>query len=158
MNQYDHTKNMRQLFWRIDVAPFCGILVCLLFLFMAGNDCLCCRSRFVNIPYAENAGVQSEPGFPTIYIKKDGTVFFLESHVEKLDALPGLVKEEVRIRNYEGNKFLIKADKAARFGKVQEVLRVAKKSGLEVAGLITEGRFAPMHFFKAKNTGNNHGS
>ncbi len=149
MKKYDHMKNMRLLFWKISVVPFCTVLVFLLFLFMGATGSTHHRGC-IRLPDAEHAHLQPMPEYPAIYIKKDGTVYFLGNPVEDLDILPELVKKEFDEHISAGNKILVKASRHARFGRVQAVLREIKKMGVDVAGLITEGGFAALNFTKKK--------
>ncbi len=143
MKKYDHMKNMRLLFWKISVVPFCTALAFLLFFFIITDGSV---HNYVRVPDAEHAHLEPMPGFPTIYIKGNGTVYFLGNTVEDLDTLPGLVREEFEEQKFEGNKILLKASRYTRFGKVQAVLRVVKRMGIDVAGLVTAGSVSPLNF------------
>jgi biopolymer transport protein TolR len=87
----------------------------------------------VTLPKASAKSVESK-GNLTITIKKDATV-----HVgDKAVPLSALPDELARAKEAGKKGVLIRADQAVPYGAVIKVLDLARKSGIQDVGLVTE--------------------
>ena len=116
----------------INVTSLVDVTLVLLIIFMITSPLMQLGIQ-VTLPKASAKSVESK-GNLTITIKKDATVYVGDKAVP-LAALPDEL-ERAREAGKEG--LLIRADQAVPYGAVIRVLDLARKSGIQDVGLVTE--------------------
>ncbi len=117
-----------------NVIPLTDILLVLLIIFMVITPML---KKGVDVKLPEAKYVKNEPGkgIVTVSVKKDGTVYYNATPID-LDKLEDKIMEYIEQKNQ--NKVFFKADEETDYGKVVDVIKVLKNSGIEVVSIITE--------------------
>jgi biopolymer transport protein TolR len=116
----------------INVTSLVDVTLVLLIIFMITSPLMQLGIE-VTLPKASAKSVESK-GNLTITIKKDATIHVGDKAVP-LAALPGEL-EQAREAGKKG--VLIRADQAVPYGAVIKVLDLARKSGIQDVGLVTE--------------------
>ncbi|MCP4152797.1 MAG: hypothetical protein GY757_34005 [bacterium] len=139
---------MKQLFSTKQLRKLKCIIPVVLFFMLLAVDVYPYKGPYLYLPDAENDYYQPSQAFlPSVVIMERGTVAFRGRYVEELTKLPALVEDALEELQAKGDKVLLKVDRYAKFGRVQEVLRVLQKADIRVVGLITERYAALVDFF-----------
>ena len=117
----------------INVTPFVDVMLVLLIIFMVTAPMI--QSGIgVNLPQAETDAVPAEEGL-TLTITKDRYI-----HIE--DSIINQFLLEQKLKEYffgkEKKIVFIRADEDLPYGFVIRILDIAKKSGIEIVGLVVE--------------------
>jgi biopolymer transport protein ExbD len=127
-------KEDNQLYDEINITPMLDLAYVLLVIFIIMTTASV-QGVKVNTPQTLNAAPLAKPQMRAITITIDGTIY--------LDAYPvDMASLEQRLAEYKsGNPDLpvvLKADAAAHYEKVSEVLEICKKLDITEVGLITK--------------------
>jgi biopolymer transport protein ExbD len=127
-------KEENQLYDEINITPMLDLAYVLLVIFIIMTTASV-QGVKVNTPQTLNAAPLAKPQMRAITITIDGTIY--------LDAYPvDMASLEQRLAEYKsGNPYLpvvLKADAAAHYEKVSEVLEICKKLDITEVGLITK--------------------
>jgi biopolymer transport protein TolR len=122
----------------INVTPMADIMLVLLIIFMLATPLL--QSGItVNLPKAKNpldAPEVEKKDTIVIAINREGRLYYLKSPVSENDLYDLLVK---RYQGGEINRTIyLKADNAANYGRVVEIVNGCRKAGVERIGLMAE--------------------
>jgi biopolymer transport protein TolR len=124
----------RRLMGDINVTPFVDVMLVLLIVFMVTAPMLTAGVP-VELPKTEAKPLPADKAPLTITVKADGAVYMQETPVEmegllaRLQALAGAGYEQ---------RIFIRADSAAAYGKVAEVMARINTAGYKNIGLVTE--------------------
>jgi len=127
-------KEENQLYDEINITPMLDLAYVLLVIFIIMTTASV-QGVKVDTPQTLNAAPLAKPQMRAITITSDGTIY--------LDAYPvDMTSLEQRLAEYKsGNPELpvvLKADAAAHYEKVSEVLEICKKLDITEVGLITK--------------------
>jgi biopolymer transport protein ExbD len=127
-------KEENQLYDEINITPMLDLAYVLLVIFIIMTTASV-QGVKVDTPQTLNAAPLAKPQMRAITITSDGTIY--------LDAYPvDMASLEQRLAEYKsGNPELpvvLKADAAAHYEKVSEVLEICKKLDITEVGLITK--------------------
>ncbi|MCP4152795.1 MAG: hypothetical protein GY757_33995, partial [bacterium] len=127
MKPHQHTKYLRQMFWKPNTIPWCNVLLMILLL---GFGLQCYSNVYttgIDSPRAYLSHYQSIE-IPAVYIDKNGDVSFkgLRPKIDMSDPEKAFKKmkeicEESKLDDIE--KVRLIAHKRVRFGRIQQVLR-----------------------------------
>lgn len=152
MKKYDPTKSLKQMFHKPNVVPFYNIMLIFVILFIAMpvHWSLFSHSNIMDIASANNAHYEPRDSeLLTILIDKNGKIRIGFSMINDISNLSDVIEDSIECLSPDiKNKILLKVDRRTKFGKVQEVLKAAKKADVKVVGLITLECVPLVHFFK----------
>ncbi len=117
-----------------NVIPLTDILLVLLIIFMVITPMLK-KGVDVKLPEAKNIRPEPSKGVITISVKKDGTVYYGAKPIE-LNKLEDKILDYIEQKNQ--TRVFFKADVDTDYGKVVDVIKTLKNSGIEVISIITE--------------------
>ncbi|MFC2140952.1 ExbD/TolR family protein [Acidobacteriota bacterium] len=151
--------NRKKLFgksgYKAFFAPWCGVILIALLTSspVFGSMIRCNPYPTVLLPDLKNYELEEERGtFPTVVIDKTGKAWMLLGGcweiIENNPKIVELLEDEVDLYGGYKSKVFLKADERVQFGKIVEVLEILSKARVKVAGLITDEKAAPIHFFK----------
>ena len=121
-----------------NVVPLCDILLVLLIIFMVVAP-MVKKGVNVTLPEAIHAIDQPEAeNLLTVYIQKDGSVFFNEKIVEDITKLPILIEEQMEDKKIQEMKIGLRADVDLTYGRIQEVMSEIRNAGIDVIGLLVD--------------------
>ena len=117
-----------------NVVPLTDILLVLLIIFMVITPML---KKGVDVKLPEAGNVITEPleGIDTVSVRKDGTVYYNASPID-ISKLNDKLLEYVEEKNQ--TKVFFKADQEGEYGKVVNVIKIIRDSGIEMVGIITD--------------------
>jgi biopolymer transport protein TolR len=116
----------------INVTSLVDVTMVLLIIFMITSPLMQMGIQ-VNLPRASAKAVETK-GNLVVTVRKDATIS-VEDRVIPLAALRGELEQALK----EGKKgVLIRADQAVPYGAVVKILDLARKTGINDVGLITE--------------------
>ncbi|MBW3563465.1 MAG: ExbD/TolR family protein [Acidobacteria bacterium] len=119
----------------INVTPLVDVMLVLLIIFMITVPMMT-QGLEVELPRAEGESFESaEEETATISIGRDGTVWFNETRVGRVDIGIPL---ETMLRGEEVESALVRADQGVPYGRVVEVLDVMSRAGVRDVGMLTE--------------------
>jgi biopolymer transport protein ExbD len=153
MKPIDATKYLRQMKYLPDITPLCGILMCILPLFMAGQIIPILSSgssfRMPNAKYAHHEPTAHE-NTPCIRIYEDGAFLFEDKFSKNIDELPKTLIEVLKEKKFERKncKVLLQIDEDLPWGEVCDVMKVLKDNQIKVIGLITQGTTSFVDFYE----------
>jgi biopolymer transport protein ExbD len=153
MKPINATKYLRQMKYLPDITPLCGILMCILPLFMTGQiiPILSSGSSF-RIPEAKYAHHQptAYENTPCIKIYEDGAFIFEDKYCKNIDELPRTLIKILKEKKYEmkDHKVLLQIDEDLPWGKVCKIMKVLKDNQIKVIGLITQGTTSFVDFYE----------
>jgi biopolymer transport protein TolR len=120
----------------INVTPFVDVMLVLLIVFMVTAPLLTVGVP-VELPRTEAKQLESETDPLSITIRADGTIYVQETVVPKDDLVA-----QMRAISREGydRRIFIRADAAAEYGLVADVMARLSSSGFRNLGLVTDTR------------------
>jgi biopolymer transport protein TolR len=118
----------------INVTPFVDVMLVLLIVFMVTAPMLTAGVP-VELPKTEAKALPADKTPLTITVNASGAVFLQETQVELDALLPRL--EAIAQAGYE-QRIFIRADNAAAYGKVAEVMARINAAGYKNLGLVTD--------------------
>jgi biopolymer transport protein TolR len=118
----------------INVTPFVDVMLVLLIVFMVTAPMLTAGVP-VELPKTEAKALPADKTPLTITVNSGGAIFLQETQVELDALLPRL--EAIAQAGYE-QRIFIRADNAAAYGKVAEVMARINAAGYKNLGLVTE--------------------
>lgn len=127
-------KEDNQLYDEINITPMLDLAYVLLVIFIIMTTASV-QGVKVELPHTKNTASLAKPQTRAITVTLDGAVY--------LDAYPvDMVMLEQRLSEFKGNNpslpVVLKADAAAHYEKVSEVLEICKKLGITEIGLVTK--------------------
>jgi biopolymer transport protein ExbD len=127
-------KEDNQLYDEINITPMLDLAYVLLVIFIIMTTASV-QGVKVELPRTQNTASLAKPQTRAITVTLDGAVY--------LDAYPvDMVMLEQRLSEFKGNNpslpVVLKADAAAHYEKVSEVLEICKKLGITEIGLVTK--------------------
>jgi biopolymer transport protein TolR len=128
----------RRLMGEINVTPFVDVMLVLLIVFMITAPLLAAGVP-VDLPKTEARALPTDKTPLTISVRSDGSVYLQETPIEMDALLPtmrALAKEGYQQRIF------IRADSAADYGSVAEVMARLNVAGYKNIGLVTDPRIA----------------
>ena len=126
----------------INVTPMADIMLVLLIIFMITTPMLQ-EGIYVNMAKAQNPEVASgvnEKETTTIALTRDDRVYFNQVEVT-MEELKGKLAEVVT--SSPEKPMFVKGDIAVRYGRVVEVLNMARDAGLDRVGLLVDHETNP---------------
>src|SRR5262249_31642349 len=124
----------------VNVAPFAGVMVVLLWMFMVHPECLCHDRGAVDLAKVIHPvfmrGADKEDAI-IIAINRENRVFF-QSEIIRVNDLVPRIRESLN-RGAE-RKIYIKADARAKYAWVKQVLDSIQPSGVEKIGFLVDQR------------------
>ncbi len=131
----------------INVTPLVDVMLVLLVVFMVTAPLLTTGLR-IDLPEVQAAQTPVEDARLLVTVTKDERVLFGEKDVtgRVADAL----KESARVQTER--ELFIRADKAARYGIVAEVVAAARNSGVESLNLLVQPELEPAAAAEGKAT------
>ena len=117
-----------------NVVPLTDILLVLLIIFMVITPMLK-KGVDVKLPEAGNVITEPPEGIYTVSVRKDGTVYYNASPID-ISKLNDKLLEYVEEKNQ--TKVFFKADQEGEYGKVVNVIKIIRDSGIEMVGIITD--------------------
>ena len=120
----------------INVTPFVDVMLVLLIVFMVTAPLLTVGVP-IELPRTEAKQLESETDPLTISIRADGTIFVQETVITKEELV-----QRMRAISREGydRRVFIRADAAAEYGLVADVMARLSSSGFRNLGLVTDTR------------------
>ncbi|MEP6604579.1 MAG: biopolymer transporter ExbD [Nitrosospira sp.] len=127
-------KEDNQLYDEINITPMLDLAYVLLVIFIIMTTASV-QGVKVELPHTKNTASLAKPQTRAITVRLDGAVY--------LDAYPvDMMMLEQRLSEFKGNNpwlpVVLKADAAAHYEKVSEVLEICKKLGITEIGLVTK--------------------
>jgi biopolymer transport protein ExbD len=127
-------KEDNQLYDEINITPMLDLAYVLLVIFIIMTTASV-QGVKVELPHTKNTASLAKPQTRAITVTLDGAVY--------LDAYPvDMMMLEQRLSEFKGNNpslpVVLKADAAAHYEKVSEVLEICKKLGITEIGLVTK--------------------
>ncbi|PTR08031.1 outer membrane transport energization protein ExbD [Nitrosospira sp. Nsp5] len=127
-------KEDNQPYDEINITPMLDLAYVLLVIFIIMTTASV-QGVKVELPHTRNTASLAQPQTRAITVTLDGAVY--------LDAYPvDMVMLEQRLSEFKGNNpslpVVLKADAAAHYDKVSEVLEICKKLGITEIGLVTK--------------------
>jgi len=124
----------------INVTPMVDVMLVLLIIFMVITPML---QKGVSVDLAKVNNPQAMPDADKedallVAVNKQGKIFFGSDQVSGADQLTHLVKD--RLANRTDKRVFIKADAAAKYGWVVDVVDNVRAAGVDELGLLTEQR------------------
>ncbi|MBZ0157130.1 MAG: biopolymer transporter ExbD [Alphaproteobacteria bacterium] len=116
-----------------DLTPMIDVVFLLLIFFLL-TSIFAKPSLPLDLPESETASVANNPEV-SVAIKKDGSVL-LNGHPVGLEKLPGMLSEEYG--NGKAKDISLVSDKDVPFGRVVEIMDIAKKAGAENIVVLAE--------------------
>jgi biopolymer transport protein ExbD len=132
LNRNPYKRQLGTSLSEINVTPFVDVMLVLLIIFMVTAPMI--QSGIsVNLPQAETESTPAEEGL-TLTITKDKYI-----HVEQSVVNQYLLEQKLKEYFYGKKKKIVflRADESLPFGFVLRVMDIAKKSGVEVVGIVT---------------------
>jgi biopolymer transport protein ExbD len=127
----------RKLNSNINVTPFVDVMLVLLIIFMVVTPMLQ-KGVDVRLPVAEYPTDHPDnESVVTLAVKRDRTLYIDQIPVPSAELLAS-IREKFDTRAEK--ILLLKADEAVDYGRVMEVMEIAREGGVEEIGLITELR------------------
>lgn len=121
-----------------NVVPLCDILLVLLIIFMVVTPMIQ-KGANVKLPEAVNTVEQPQAAqMLTVFLEKDGDIFFDEKLVPDITKLAALIEEKMEEKKLSERKVGLRADVDVSYGKVQEVMNAIRNAGIEVIGLLVD--------------------
>ena len=120
----------------INVTPFVDIMLVLLIIFMVAAP-LATVSIEVKLPRAVAPPAQNPPKPVFISIQNDGDVF-LGDFRTSVDALGDDLRTQIRTRNPEEERIVIRADQGTRYGDFMQVMNALQDNGFYSVALVGE--------------------
>jgi len=121
-----------------NVVPLCDILLVLLIIFMVVTPMIQ-KGANVKLPEAVNTVEQPQAAqMLTVFLEKDGDIFFDEKIVPDITKLAALIEEKMEEKKLSERKVGLRADVDVSYGKVQEVMNAIRNAGIEVIGLLVD--------------------
>jgi len=121
-----------------NVVPLCDILLVLLIIFMVVTPMIQ-KGANVKLPEAVNTVEQPQAAqMLTVFLEKDGNIFFDEKIVPDITKLAALIEEKMEEKKLSERKVGLRADSDVPYGKVQEVMNAIRNAGIEVIGLLVD--------------------
>ena len=117
-----------------NVVPLTDILLVLLIIYMVITPMLK-KGVDVKLPEAGNVITEPPEGIDTVSVRKDGTVYYNASPID-ISKLNDKLLEYVEEKNQ--TKVFFKADQEGEYGKVVNVIKIIRDSGIEMVGIITD--------------------
>ncbi len=151
MKPHQHTKYLRQMFWKPNTIPWCNVLLVILLLQMAFPHDFSVRFRLDTQQAYTSHYVSAS--LPPIYIKANGDVYLGNSNpkidMNNPEKAFKMIEDAAEDANRETDikKVRLIVDKKVSFGRVQEVLRWLKKVDINVVGLVTNQKALMYDFF-----------
>lgn len=120
----------------INLTPFVDIMLVLLIVFMITAP-LMQHGLDVNLPQAKSPVLERSEADFVLTIKRDGSIFLGE---DKEAVTLGFLEHKLStvFENKEKKDLYIKADENVVYGRVVNVMSVAKAAGIERIGMITK--------------------
>ena len=127
-------KEDNQLYDEINITPMLDLAYVLLVIFIIMTTASV-QGVKVELPRSQSTASLAKPQTRAVTVTLDGAVY--------LDAYPvDMVMLEQRLSEFKGNNpslpVVLKADAAAHYEKVSEVLEICKKLGITEIGLVTK--------------------
>lgn len=131
-NRNPYKRQLGTSLHEINVTPFVDVMLVLLIIFMVTAPMIQ-SGVSVNLPQAETESTPAEEGL-TLTITKDKYI-----HIEQSVVNQYLLEQKLKEYFYGKKKKIIflRADESLPFGFVLHVMDIAKKSGVEVVGIVT---------------------
>ena len=134
-------RRRRALLGEINVTPFVDVMLVLLIVFMVTAPLLTAGVP-LTLPKTQAKPLPADKQPLTISVKQDGSIYLQETLVDKdslLSHLQGLANE-----GYE-QRIFVRADTAAQYGMVADVMARISAAGYRNIGLVTDSaRKAPV--------------
>ncbi len=148
MNKINGTKLVRQFIYLPNVVPLCDVLLVLLLLFFVSPlGCLMKNQGRFDLFDVRNGHVIGKVVKPKIKINHKGEIWLSGERfdLKDLSEFSRILRDEMEWNTYY-EKVLMVVDQHVEFGRVQRVLKAAKKAGAKKVGLITNEN-AALHDF-----------
>lgn len=127
-------RRRRALVAEINVTPFVDVMLVLLIVFMVTAPLLTAGVP-VELPRTEAKPLPADERPLTITVQADGAIFIQETEIELEGLLPQLAA--VAEAGYD-QRIFIRADAAASYGRIAEVMAAISSAGYRNLGLVTE--------------------
>lgn len=152
LKSIDAKKHLWQIKYLPDVTPLCGILMILLMLFFVRTTWH--GYHIGDLPEAKYAHYEpfKYESIPTIGIRKNGDVYFMDSKLVELNRLPTLIfdyMEETQCKDNKKVLFEVAIDTS--WSRVRDVMDALKNSQIEVVGFVTEKSATTLDYYHIQN-------
>ncbi len=118
----------------INIAPLVDVVFLLLIFFLLTSHLIQEPAIKIALPRSSTAEVHRDKA-KTVYISKEGTIFFMEKKVDLRD----LRKEIKKSLEHSGSDFVrIKADKECEIGLLVSVIDEIRLAGIKNLSIVTE--------------------
>ncbi len=123
------SRSLKQ-FSDINITPLVDVVLVLLIIFMVTTPMLV-KGIKVSLPKTASSSTKIDKKDIVLSIDKNGNYYIDKVRVKK-QALGDFLKNHLK------SSLIIKADKSVDYGKVVQVIDIAKKSGIDRVGLATQ--------------------
>lgn len=120
----------------MNIAPLVDVVFLLLLFFMLTSHLLQEPAIKIRLPESKTSEAQKE-GIKTVYISKDGDIFFMDKRIDLKD-LQGALKGS--LKDPEHDLIRIKADKESDVGILVSVIDEVRLAGVRNYIIVTERR------------------
>lgn len=117
----------------LDLTPMIDVVFLLLIFFLL-TSIFSQPSIPLDLPKAKNARLQEEQEV-TVSVRRDGTLLLNNVELTLAELAPAL---RMKYSGYEQRGLNLRSDRGVPFGRVVEVMDVAKQAGAEAISVVTE--------------------
>jgi biopolymer transport protein ExbD len=151
MNKIDTTKYLRQMKYLPNITPLSNILLIVALIIFPGAlmdwSFLPVLKEQPEIEFANYH--KSVYSFTSMSIKKTGKIYIFDSEINNLLKMKGFLVD--KMDELQSKRLKIFADAGAPWGKIIDVLKVAKEAGVESVGFMMARNYSVLHYWDTKN-------
>jgi biopolymer transport protein TolR len=134
VNKKSSGRRKRRMISEINVTPMVDVMLVLLIIFMVTSPMLIAGVD-VDLPSAAASTISGSFDPLTVSIKKDGTLYLMETEVEQenlVEKLNAVSKENKEIRIF------VKGDKDVAYGHIVQVMANIRQAGFTKVSLVSD--------------------
>jgi len=134
VNKKSSGRRKRRMISEINVTPMVDVILVLLIIFMVTSPMLIAGVD-VDLPSAAASTISGSFDPLTVSIKKDGTLYLMETEVEQenlVEKLNAVSKENKEIRIF------VKGDKDVAYGHIVQVMANIRQAGFTKVSLVSD--------------------